>query len=90
MTEREWQSRVTDFATLRKWRWYHTHDARRSNPGYPDLTLVRRGRLIFAELKSQTGRLTPHQREWLGALNEAAEAYCWRPSDWPEVQAVLS
>ncbi len=90
LTEKEWQSRVTDLATLHGWRWYHTHDSRRSPSGFPDLTLVRGNRLIFAELKSNTGRATTEQEAWLTALRQVSHsahvaAFLWRPADWPTV-----
>ncbi len=61
---------------------YHTHDSRRSEPGFPDLVIVGR-RVIYRELKTQRGRLSRHQKEWLAALQEAGQdATVWRPSDW--------
>jgi len=36
--------------------------------GYPDLTMVRGTRVIFAELKSDKGRLQPNQKVWLDRL----------------------
>ena len=67
------------------WRVYHTHDSRRSEPGFPDLTMVRGKRVVFAELKSERGKLTPAQVGWLDAIREAGqEAYMWKPADWPE------
>lgn len=56
------------------WRGYHTHNSQRSTPGFPDLCLVRRGRLIMAELKSQRGRATVEQTAWLTDLHEVAAA----------------
>jgi len=52
---------------------------------------VRDGRLIFAELKSERGRLTHPQRLWLAALRDCdgAAAYEWRPSSWSEIERVL-
>jgi len=47
---------------------YHTHDSRRSEAGYPDLTITGKGRIIFAELKSERGRLRPEQSIWLATL----------------------
>jgi hypothetical protein len=89
-SEKGFQHQVLFFAALCQWRRYHTWDARRSEPGYPDLTLVRGPRLVFAELKTETGRLSAAQRNWIGALGETpAEVYCWRPSDWADIQRVL-
>jgi hypothetical protein len=61
---------------------YHTHRSERSDPGFPDLVMVKGARLLFVELKAQAKYPTPTQREWLIALsNTAAEVYVWRPSD---------
>jgi hypothetical protein len=58
--------------------------------GFPDVVLVGRGKLIFAECKTGAGRLTKHQREWKKALIEAGALwYEWRPEDWPEIERLL-
>jgi len=57
ITEKEWQAQVIKLATMLSWKVFHTHDSRRSTAGYPDLTLVRRSRVVFAELKTDTGRV---------------------------------
>jgi len=58
--------------------------------GYPDLTMVRGERLVFAELKAVGGRLGDDQVVLLDALRETpAEVYCWRPADWPQIREVL-
>jgi hypothetical protein len=95
-TEKGFQAAVVEYAQLRGWLTYHTYDSRRSDPGFPDLTLVRDGRLIFIELKSATGRLTTGQHAWLRALrkvddrsNGAVHAYVWFPTDWPTIEDVL-
>ncbi len=47
--------------------------------GFPDLVLVGRGRVIFAELKAADGTLTLEQRAWLSQLRGCgAEAYVWK------------
>lgn len=99
MNEKDWQSRVTEYATLRGWTWAHFRPAQNKNgvwrtamagtPGYPDLTLVR-DRVIFVELKTDVGRMKPTQVDWLTKLRSAgAEAYVLRPSDWDQVQELL-
>ncbi len=41
------------------------------------------GRLIFAELKSATGKTSLEQDEWLRVLHRGpAEVYLWTPEDW--------
>jgi hypothetical protein len=93
-TEAQFQTAVIEFARLSGWRVYHTHDSRHSEPGFPDLTMVRNGCLIFAELKADKGRLSPAQREWLADLETVAgwpavEVYTWRPSQWSEIEEAL-
>ena len=72
---------------------YHTHDSRRSQLGYFDVTLVhpRRQKLIFAELKKVGGYPTIPQRLWHAAkcLEDAAPGVIavriWDPRDWPAI-----
>jgi hypothetical protein len=49
-------------------RWYHTHDSRRSAPGYPDYTIIAGDWLLFAELKRKAGSPTADQVAWLRDL----------------------
>ena len=64
---------------------YHTHDSRRSEPGFPDLVLVGH-RVVFRELKSHRGRLSAEQKAWYKALHGGgADVAVWRPGDWPEL-----
>jgi VRR-NUC domain len=93
ITEKDFLQQVIDLARLCGWKVYHTFDARRSAPGYPDLTLVHpaRGDFFLAELKSATGRLSPAQATWLDALRRAGiECYLWRPSDFNAIVSRLS
>lgn len=67
--------------------------------GFPDLVLAHRGQaaagkrlailptLIFAELKSRTGKLSKHQLEWGNALNAVpgVEYHVWRPVDMERI-----
>ena len=61
--------------------------------GFPDLELVR-DRLIKAELKRESksdARLSADQQRWRDRYAMAGvEWYCWRPSDWPEIERVLA
>lgn len=109
MTEEQLLENVIDAARKLGWAAYHTRDSRRSEAGFPDLVLVRPdsrngqvcGRVIFAELKRQNGKLTDAQRWWLTALasvpgvrvgaRPSVEAHIWRPRDWleGEIEAAL-
>ncbi len=91
VSESQFQLLVTGFAKEQGWLVYHTHDSRRSDPGFPDLVLVRGERLIFAELKAERGRLSPDQVVWIAALRATNLAvYVWRPQDWPEIKKLLA
>jgi hypothetical protein len=85
MLEKDLQESVREMAVTLGYLVYHTHDSRRSEPGYPDLTMVGHGRLLVRELKRQSGRLgvvTPEQKAWLAALTDAGvDAGVWRPAD---------
>ncbi len=66
------------------WLLYHTFNSRRSEAGFPDLVLVRDGRILFIELKKDDkAKPSPAQILWLAALKECpgVEVYLWRPSD---------
>ncbi len=62
---------------------FHAADSRRSwGRGYPDLTIAGRGGCIWRECKTESGSLSPEQRQWgevlkLGGGNWAV----WRPRD---------
>lgn len=82
--EATFQSHVVRLAKAHGWWPYHVYDSRRSEPGYPDLTLLHRQHgLIFRELKAEKGRVKPTQWLWLHGLIDAdQDAAIWRPSDW--------
>ncbi|MHC4592893.1 MAG: hypothetical protein ACYS8L_09395 [Planctomycetota bacterium] len=73
--------------TKHGWRTPYTGD-----DGFPDWVLVRDDRMIFAELKSEKGKVEPQQYDWLTAADNVAgvEAYLWRPSDRPLIERTLA
>lgn len=85
MNEADFQRRITDTCDLMGLIWHHETDSRRSNAGFPDLVIAGPGGVLFAELKSEKGRITSHQNFWLYRLREAGSmAVIWRPSHWDE------
>jgi Archaea-specific pyridoxal phosphate-dependent enzymes len=84
--EREFQDQVLQAAQSLGWSLrYHTHDSRRSEPGFPDLVLGHPGRglLLFRELKTEKGKTTAKQDEWIIRLGLTGnDAGVWRPRDW--------
>mgnify|MGYP001585176942 CR=1 FL=1 len=95
MGEAGLQAAVIDLAHLLGWRIFHARPAQNSRgdwrtavsadgAGFPDLVMARKGVVIFAELKSEKGRLSPAQEAWLAALawNGNCRSFVWRPADW--------
>lgn len=114
-TEAEFQNLIIEYAQIRGWLVMHTRPARtergwrtplQGDAGYPDLTMARRGRLVIAELKSESGKVTREQAAWLEHLpprvaqeddsadrdihSHAIEVYVWRPRDWERIKEVLA
>ena len=83
MSEADLSSLVLDLARLLKWRLrYHTWNSQHSTAGFPDLVLVRPPRILFIELKSETGKLSPAQANWIAALRDCpVEVAVVRPTD---------
>jgi hypothetical protein len=87
--EADAQQTIVELAQWRRWRVYHTFDSRRSQSGFPDLTLAR-DRVIFAELKRVGERPRSVQVEWLDDLAKAgAEVYVWTLDDLHEIGRIL-
>ena len=90
-SEKAFMQTVLDLAGLHDWLCYHTYDSRRSSPGFPDLVMVRNKTLLFAELKTEKGKLSTHQAHWLEALSkvEKISSHVWKPSDWQRLERML-
>lgn len=103
MTEREFQRQVTELAALLGWHVAHFRPAQTARgwrtpvqgslgAGWPDLVLVRvrDRRLVFAELKSETGRVSSRQAEVHGLLEAAGHPVnLWRPADIEAIAEAL-
>lgn len=101
VTEGNLQNTILQIARLFGWLAMHTRPAQRADgswstplqgdPGFPDLTLARRGTVRFVEVKTATGRLFPDQESWALALldrpydpdlRQPTDLYqVWRPQD---------
>ena len=105
MKEAEFQQQIIDLAHLHGWRCAHFRTVRiqrkdgsvyyatpvqADGEGFPDLVLLKGNRVIVAEIKSEKGKCSDAQTEWLNAWELAgAEVYVWRPQDWNEIEKRL-
>jgi hypothetical protein len=84
MSEKSLQRAVMDMARVYGFLVYHVPDSRHvTSAGFPDLVLLhtKTGRLLWVELKSDTGRIRPEQHLWINRLSMRHEVYVWRPTD---------
>ena len=100
ITEEQLAGEVEDLLNIFQWRWCHFRPARTEHgwrtavsgyKGFPDYIAARLPRLIIFELKSEKGKLTPEQAEWLELLRNCTsiEAYCWRPNRIDKIAEIL-
>lgn len=101
MTEAEFTARVIALARECGWLTAHFRTARITRKdgsvyyetavqgdgaGFPDLVLVRTGRTLYVELKSDKGALKEAQKLWRAALTVAGQEWrLWRPRDWDQI-----
>ena len=104
LTEAELQSSIIAAARDFGWLAYATYRSVRSEPGFPDLVLVRPPRVIFAEVKTDQGRVRkarrnkarsrwlPGQDDWGKALGRCpgVEYALWRPADLDDIYQALA
>ena len=89
-TENEFMADVREACTFHKVLVYHTHRSDRSDPGYPDLTIVGAKGVLFRELKTATGKVSEDQVEWIDRLTRCgADADVWRPADMQRIHREL-
>jgi len=106
-TEKQFQLAVIELAKLCGWLVHAERPARtatgwrtpiQGDAGFPDVVFVKpgtnddTGRIIFAELKTVTGKASVAQRIWLKALDDCIDvhAYIWTPNDWDEIAKELT
>lgn len=91
LRESDFQRQVLDLARIYQWRSYHPMLSKWSERGFPDLTLIRPPRIVFAELKREKGKTTSFQDEWGELLADCpgVEYYLLRPSDLERIVEIL-
>lgn len=102
LLEKDFQQQIIELAQLYGWKVAHfrhawSKDGKRCHTpvqadgkGFPDLCMVKRVRIIFAEVKGDNGKMSAEQEEWLKKLYYVAETYLWRPHDWERIQEILT
>jgi hypothetical protein len=95
--ERDFQTLVEGMMRANRWSVYSVRRsdlAQASLAGYPDITAwrVEDRRLIFAELKTDTGRVSAAQEAVLDELRQlpSAEVYLWRPKNLEEIRKIVA
>ena len=90
-SEKAFQEALRQAALAAGWLYFHPQISLQSAPGYPDLTVVRGERLIFAELKMPGKTPTAAQQRWLDALGsvEHVATHLWYPADLAQALEVL-
>jgi hypothetical protein len=91
MTHTQLQNQIREACKLLGLLHYHTHDSRKSEPGYVDSTIIApaghplAGVLYCIELKAGKDTLTDDQQAWLKALAcvTRVESGVVRPADLP-------
>ena len=93
ITEKQHQDRIVELCHRLGYYVYHTYDSRKSESGYPDLTIIRgHGKpVIFIEVKSERGKLTPAQLKVGSLLLDSKEVvYLFsKPSQWDLIELLL-
>ena len=90
MTEKQFAAEVEPLFKLYHWKYYHTFNSQHSVPGFPDYVAARDRQTIFAELKTETGKITTTQIEWIKTLRKAKQmVFVWRPSDFDLIVKTL-
>ena len=97
-TEKSFQSAVMKLAKQAGWLRFHPRPSQApsgryvtnfdGDKGWPDLALARNGVVVLAELKTESGKLTDGQKEWIEASGGLIRV--WRPSDWNEITETLT
>lgn len=90
-TEANFQRVIVEIAEANGWWVYHVYDSRRSNPGFPDLLLLRGATMLLLECKSEKGKASPEQEAVIQRLKQVkyVEADIVRPRHADQIAAVL-
>ena len=89
--EKAFQAAVVKLAKRNGCMVFHVYNSRKSEPGWPDLFILRGHKCWIRELKVPPNTTTPEQDEWLAALRQAGfDVAVWEPKDWKEIERTLA
>ena len=95
MSEEEFTAWTIDLFRSQGWLVHHDRPARTSqgwrtaiqgDAGFPDIVAVRNGKVVFAELKSEKGKVSAEQKKWfdhMPGVGRSVIAGVFRPVDRP-------
>jgi len=92
VTEKDLREQIRTLCKLFGWRFLFTWTSIHSPKGMLDLFLINpeQKRVIFAELKSEKGKMTPEQQQVFDELKACGqEVYLWRPGDIEGIAEIL-
>lgn len=91
VTEEDLQRTVVEMAEHLGWVTWHDNDARKNDAGFPDLVCVHPSHgVLWLELKTNDGEVTPIQRFWLELLQQAGQsAHVIRPTSVDLLERLL-
>lgn len=90
LTEKQMQVALVRAAKQLGYLVYHAAYAIGSEPGFPDLTIVGKGRFWMLELKGPKGRVSEAQEAWMAHLQAAGvDARIVWPTDYDTVMQEL-
>ena len=107
INEEQFQRQVIELAGLKGWLVAHFRPAKvddgnggytyrtavsADGKGFPDMVLAKKNHeVIFAEIKSESGKLSAEQTTWYVTLKQCpgVKAFVWKPRDWDEILKVL-
>ena len=90
ISEASFLQQVKVLAYLHGWAFHHATPSMTSkgkwittgSPGFVDVVMAHKTRgVIMCELKTEKGKTTAAQDDWLERLSPHVECYLWRPSD---------
>lgn len=91
--ESAFQAAVIKEAKKLSWLIFHPWLSIKSKAGWVDLAMARGNRLILAELKTETGKLSAAQENWkerLETIGGNVTYAVWQPHDWATIMATLA